>query len=143
MALYEIRGLRKSFGSHLVLDGVDFDVEKGSFTAIIGASGSGKSVIFKSMVGLLPLDAGTITFDGTNVSEQGEPGFRALRRRVGMLFQNHALFDSMTVGDNVAYGLREQKLLDEPGIEQRVAESLTLVQLPGTEAMWPAELSGG
>lgn len=143
MALYEVRGLRKSFGSNVVLQGVDFDVQKGSFTAIIGASGSGKSVIFKSMVGLVPTDAGVVTFDGVNVTEQGERGFRELRRRVGMLFQNHALFDSMPVGDNVAYGLREQKLLDEDGIAQRVAESLTLVQLPGTEAMWPSELSGG
>lgn len=143
MALYEIRGLRKSFGSHVVLNGVDFDVEKGSFTAIIGASGSGKSVIFKSMVGLQIPDAGQVVFDGVDVTAQGEPGFRALRRRVGMLFQNHALFDSMTVGDNVAYGLREQKLLEEDAIVQRVAESLTLIQLPGTESMWPSELSGG
>lgn len=143
MALYEVRGIRKSFGSHVVLDGVDFEVAKGSFTTIIGASGSGKSVLFKCMVGLQNPDAGSIVFDGVDVSAQGELGFRELRRRVGMLFQNHALFDSMCVGDNVAYGLREQKLMDEPAIAQRVAESLTLVQLPGTQQLWPSELSGG
>lgn len=143
MPLFEIRGIKKSFGAQVVLDGVDLDIEKGSFTTIIGRSGSGKSVLLKTIVGLQQPDAGTVTFDGVNATLGGDEAFRTLRRRVGMLFQNSALFDSMSVGDNVAYGLREQRLLDEPGILERVAESLTLVQLPGTEPMSPNELSGG
>ena len=143
MALIELRGIRKAFGPHPVLEGVSIDVEKGDFLTIAGPSGSGKSVLLKCGVGLLEADAGTVTFDGVDVTAGGDAAFRALRRRIGMLFQNAALFDSMTVMDNVAYGLREQQLLDEPGIARRVAESLALVQLPGTEALWPAELSGG
>jgi phospholipid/cholesterol/gamma-HCH transport system ATP-binding protein len=143
MALFELRGIKKSFGSQVVLDGVDLDIEKGSFTTIIGRSGCGKSVLLKSIVGLQHADSGSVTFDGVNATDAGESAFRSLRRRVGMLFQNSALFDSMSVADNVAYGLREQGLLDEDGITQRVAEALTMVQLPGTQPMSPVELSGG
>lgn len=137
------RGIEKSFGANSVLRGVDLAIEKGTFTTVIGRSGCGKSVLMKCIVGLQEADAGVVEFDGTNVSANGESGFRDLRRRVGMLFQNSALFDSMTVQDNVAYGLREQGVLDAAAIDQRVAESLSLVQLPGTQTMMPSELSGG
>jgi len=143
MALLEVRGIEKSFGANEVLRGVSFGIEQGSFTTIIGQSGSGKSVLMKCIVGLQEATRGTIEFDGVDVTARGEDGYRDLRRRVGMLFQNSAMFDSMTVGDNVAYGLREQRILDEDGIEARVSESLGMVQLPGTEDMMPSELSGG
>lgn len=143
MAYLAARGIKKSFGTNSVLRGVDLEIEKGSFTTIIGRSGCGKSVLMKCLVGLQEIDEGTVEFDDVDVGVKGEEGFRDLRRRVGMLFQNSALFDSMTVGDNVAYGLREQRVLDAAAIDKRVAESLTLVQLPGTEPMMPSELSGG
>lgn len=143
MALLSLRGIEKSFGANRVLDGFSIDLERGDFLTIAGASGSGKSVALKCAVGLLSPEAGEVHFDGQEVISRGEQGFRELRRRIGMLFQNAALFDSMTVADNVAYGLREQRLLSEPEIGRRVSESLALVQLPGTEPMAPAQLSGG
>lgn len=143
MSLLVARGITKSFGTNAVLRGVDLVIEKGSFTTVLGRSGCGKSVLMKCIVGLQDADSGQVEFDGIDVSAKGEDGFRELRRRVGMLFQNSALFDSMTVGENVAYGLREQGQLDEPAIGKRVEESLSMVQLPGTDGLMPSELSGG
>lgn len=143
MALFEIRGLRKRFGERWVLDGIDLDVHKGELLTIIGTSGSGKSVLLKHLIGLLQADEGKITFDGTDVTRLSEREWVQVRKRVGMLFQESALFDSLTVEDNVAYGLREHRLLDEPKIRERVAQSLERVSLPGTQHMWPASLSGG
>ncbi|MCA9608504.1 MAG: ATP-binding cassette domain-containing protein [Myxococcales bacterium] len=143
MALFEIRGLRKRFGDNLVLDGVDLDIFDGERITLIGESGSGKSVLLKHLIGLLRPDAGTIAFDGQDVTRLPEKDWIEIRKRIGMLFQWDALFDSLTVGDNVAYALREQRVLDEAAIQQRVAESLAQVSLPGIEAMWPASLSGG
>jgi phospholipid/cholesterol/gamma-HCH transport system ATP-binding protein len=140
---YEIRGLRKSFGSQVVLDGLDLDIVAGQFLTIIGESGCGKSVLLKAIIGVQPADAGSIRFDGADVALGDEAAFQQIRRRVGMLFQNSALFDSMSVFDNVAYGLREQRLLPEAEIPERVSESLGFVQLPGIEQMAPGELSGG
>jgi phospholipid/cholesterol/gamma-HCH transport system ATP-binding protein len=113
---YEIRGLRKSFGSQVVLDGIDLDIVAGQFLTIIGESGCGKSVLLKAIIGVQPADAGSIRFDGNDVALGDEVAFQQIRRRVGMLFQNSALFDSMSVFDNVAYGLREQRLLPEAEI---------------------------
>lgn len=143
MLRYEIRGLKKSFGAQVVLDGVDLDIVPGQFLTIIGESGSGKSVLLKAMIGVQPADEGSLRFDGQDVALGDEVAFQGIRRRVGMLFQNSALFDSMSVFDNVAYGLREQRLLPEAEIPERVREALSLVQLPGIEAMAPVELSGG
>ncbi len=143
MALFEIRGLKKRFGDHSVLDGVDLDVHAGERITLIGASGCGKSVLLKLMIGLLRADAGTIAFDGSDVTRLPERAWVEVRKRIGMLFQWDALFDSLSVGDNVAYALREQKILPEPAIAERVAESLAQVSLPGIEGMWPADLSGG
>ena len=143
MALFEVRGLKKSFGDDVVLDGVDLDIERGEVITLIGASGSGKSVLLKMLIGLIPADGGTIHFDGEDVTRFDEQQWAKVRKRVGMLFQEYALFDSMSVFDNVAYGLREQRLLPEPEIASRVAESLASVSLPGIEQMWPNDLSGG
>ena len=141
--LYEISGVAKSFGTHRVLDGVDLVVNKNEFLAIVGESGTGKSLLAKIMLGLVPADAGKIVFDGEDVTHVRERQWVHVRQRVGVLLQSSGLFDSMTVLDNVAYGLREQRVMDEPAILKRVAESLALVALPGTEAMHPGNLSGG
>lgn len=143
MALFEIRGLRKRFGDDVVLDGVDLDIHEGEHLTIIGKSGCGKSVLLKHLIGLMRADAGTIQFDGQDVTGYSEREWFAVRRRVGMLFQEGALFDSASVLDNVAYALREQRAMSEEQIRQRVTESLTAVDLPGIEEMWPASLSGG
>lgn len=143
MPLYEVRGLTKSFGTHRVLDGVDLVVNKGEFLTIVGESGVGKSLLVKTMLGLVSSDAGQIVFDGRDVTHIKEREWVSVRQRVGVLLQSSGLFDSMNVLDNVAYGLREQRLLDAAAIEKRVAESLALVALPGIQAMWPQDLSGG
>lgn len=143
MALYEVRGARKVFGDKVVLDSVDLDVHEGEFLTLCGVSGSGKSLLAKMMIGLHPADGGVFRFEGRDVSALHEQQWVTVRRNIGMLFQEGALFDSMTVFDNVAYGLREQRILTEDAIPQRVAESLAAVSLPGTESRWPKELSGG
>ena len=143
VALFEIRELVKSFGDNHVLRGIDLDIHQGEVITIMGESGSGKSVLIKMLIGLIKADSGTITFDGEDVTDLKEREWTKVRKRVGMMFQEYALFDSMNVFDNVAYGLREQRLLPEDEIAERVAESLTSVSLPGIEEMSPKDLSGG
>jgi phospholipid/cholesterol/gamma-HCH transport system ATP-binding protein len=143
MALFELRGLKKAFGPNVVLDGLDLDIVSGEVITIIGESGSGKSVLLKAMMGLLEVDSGTIRFDGEEVTGQSEQEWFDTRRRIGMLFQESALFDSLSVGENVGYALREQTSMNEDEIAKRVAETLALVALPGIESMAPADLSGG
>lgn len=143
MALIEVRGVRTQFGSKKVLRGVSLDVDKKELVSIIGESGTGKSLFLKHLVGLVPVTEGTITFDGRDVTRLKERDWIEIRRRVGIVFQGAALFDSLTIFDNVAYGLREQRLLPEKDIPRRVAESLELVSLPGIEHMVPGDLSGG
>lgn len=143
MALFEIRGLEKRFGDERVLRGIDLDVYEGEFLTIIGRSGCGKSVLLKHLIGLLQPDAGTLMFDGEPLNGLNEKGWVRVRKKVGMLFQEGALFDSLPVADNVAYALREHRVMDEPAIRQRVTESLAQVSLPGIEHMWPSSLSGG
>jgi phospholipid/cholesterol/gamma-HCH transport system ATP-binding protein len=143
MALFEVRGLRKAFGRHTVLDGLDLDIFAGEVVTIIGESGSGKSILLKAMMGLIEVDAGTIRFDGEDVTGQAERLWTQTRRRIGMLFQESALFDSLNVFENVAYALYEQTTMAEEDIATRVAETLALVGLPGIEAMAPSDLSGG
>jgi phospholipid/cholesterol/gamma-HCH transport system ATP-binding protein len=137
MALFEVRGLRKAFGRHIVLDGLDLDIFDGEVVTIIGESGSGKSILLKAMMGLLEVDAGTIRFDGQDVTRQTE------QQWTQMLFQESALFDSFNVYENVGYALREQTEMTEEEIASRVTETLSLVGLPGIEAMAPSDLSGG
>ena len=143
MALFEVRGLRKAFGRNRVLDGLDLDIFAGEVVTIIGESGSGKSILLKAMMGLIEVDSGTIRFDGEEVTDDTEQQWTQTRRRIGMLFQESALFDSLNVFENVAYALYEQTTMAEEEITTRVAETLTLVGLSGIEAMAPSDLSGG
>jgi phospholipid/cholesterol/gamma-HCH transport system ATP-binding protein len=139
----EIRGVKKSFGKNRVFSNVDLEIERGETMSIIGPSGCGKSVLLKMIVGLLTPDEGAVIYDGEDITAGGEEAFIRLRRHVAMLFQGAALFDSLSVFENVAYGLREQRKLDEEEITARVAESLAFVGLAGVEEVWPAALSGG
>jgi phospholipid/cholesterol/gamma-HCH transport system ATP-binding protein len=141
--MIEVRDLTKSFGAQLVLDSIAFKIENGESVAIIGRSGSGKSVLLKHLIGLLQPDAGEVLIDGENIVPMNERQLLRLRRKFGMLFQGAALFDSMTVAENVAFGLRRYEHLTEEEIGQRVAGALKTVDLPGTENKKPAELSGG
>ncbi len=143
MALFEVRGVRKAFGRHVVLDGLDFDIFEGEVVTIIGESGSGKSILLKALMGLIEIDAGTIRVDDEVISGASEEEWMRIRQRIGMLFQESALFDSLNVYENVAYALREQTDMPEEEIATRVSETLSLVALPGIEEMWPADLSGG
>jgi phospholipid/cholesterol/gamma-HCH transport system ATP-binding protein len=135
--------LHKSFGDKKVLQGFTLDVREGETMVVLGYSGSGKSVAIKHIVGLLTPDAGTVIVDGQEVPQLSRAELYKLREKVGYVFQFAALFDSLNVGDNVAMGLRKQGKLSEPEIRRRVAEVLSLVDLPGIESKMPAELSGG
>ena len=141
--MIEARNLRKSFDAQPVLDGVSFRIENGESVAIIGRSGCGKSVLLKLLIGLLPPDAGEALIDGENIVPMNERQLLRVRRKFGMVFQGSALFDSMTVAENVAFGLRRHEHLTEPEIARRVAGALEMVDLPGTENKQSAELSGG
>jgi phospholipid/cholesterol/gamma-HCH transport system ATP-binding protein len=143
MALFEIRGVHKRFGDAEVLRGIDLDIHEGEFLTVIGRSGSGKSVLMKCLIGLHRPERGSILFDGEELVGKSEVDWVETRRDIGMLFQEGALFDSLSVADNVSYALREQRLMPEPQIAERVADSLRRVSLPGIEDMAPADLSGG
>ncbi len=143
MALIEFRDVQKAFGKKVVYRSLNLSIEEGESLTIIGGSGQGKSVLLKMLIGLLRIDNGSIFFDGTDVSKLTERQYAPVRRRVAMLFQASALFDSLDVKENVAYGLREQLQMSESEISERVRESLSYVGLPGTEEMWPSDLSGG
>ena len=134
--------LTKAFGAKQVLRGVSLEVPDGRNTVIIGASGGGKSVTLKLIVGLIEPDGGAVEVDGDIVHEMDRRALAALRGRVGYVFQFAALFDSMTVAENIRLGLVKRKL-DEDEIQDRVAESLAVVELTGVEEKYPAELSGG
>lgn len=139
----KIRGLQKHFGSKKVLDGVNLDINTGESMVVIGASGTGKSVLIKHVIGLMKPDAGEILIDGVNVSELNPFDLGVFCRRFGMLFQGGALFDSMSVYDNVAFPLRERGELTEREISERVNEMLSLVEMDDRESLMPADLSGG
>jgi phospholipid/cholesterol/gamma-HCH transport system ATP-binding protein len=141
--MIEVRDLRKSFGTQLILDGVSFQIDAGESVVIIGRSGGGKSVLLKHLIGLLQPDSGSVLIDGENIGAMNERTLLRVRRKFGMVFQGAALFDSMTVAENVAFGLRRHEHLTEAEIAKRVAKALDLVDLPGTEGKNPAELSGG
>lgn len=135
--------VHKSFGEKVVLRGFSLDVNEGETAVIIGYSGTGKSVAIKHIVGLLEPDKGTVWVDGLEVPKLSRPELYALRAKIGYVFQFAALFDSMTIGDNVAMGLRKEGKLPEREIMKRVSEALELVDLPDVEMKMPAELSGG
>lgn len=141
--MIETRNLTKNFGQHVVLDGVSFRIEKGESVVIIGRSGCGKSVLLKLLIGLLRPDAGEVLIDGENISAMDERELIRVRRRFGMLFQSSALFDSLTVAENVAFAFRHDRSLSAGQIAERVADVLEMVDLPGIENKKPSELSGG
>jgi phospholipid/cholesterol/gamma-HCH transport system ATP-binding protein len=141
--MIRIRGLAKRFGAKVVLDGLDLDVERGETLVVIGGSGTGKSVLLKHIIGLLRPDAGEVTVDGVDVAALAGRGLMEFRKGFGMLFQGAALFDSLTVLENVAFGLREHQRLAEDEVRERVREKLALVGLRDVESLWPGELSGG
>jgi phospholipid/cholesterol/gamma-HCH transport system ATP-binding protein len=138
-----LRDVHVAFDKKVVLDGVSLEVPEGETVAVIGYSGAGKSVLLKTIVGLLRPDSGEVFVDGQNVGELRREELYELRRRVGYVFQFAALFDSMSVEDNVAMGLRRMATLDEAQIRERVAESLRLVEMEGYQTRLPGELSGG
>jgi phospholipid/cholesterol/gamma-HCH transport system ATP-binding protein len=135
--------VEKAFRQKAVLRGVTLDVRRGETLVLLGGSGSGKSVLLKHLNGLLRADAGTVEIDGVRLDTLDEDGLVPVRRRVSMLFQQGALFDSLTVGDNVAFPLREHHMLPEHDVPKRVAEALAMVGLERSERLMPAELSGG
>jgi phospholipid/cholesterol/gamma-HCH transport system ATP-binding protein len=141
--MIQIRGLTKQLGSKRVLDGLDLDIPKGETLVVLGPSGTGKSVLLKHIIGLMGPDRGSIEIDGENIVGMKEPEMNNVRKRFGMLFQGAALFDSMTVGENVGLALREHTRMKDREIRARVEERLEWVGLKGVEAMKPASLSGG
>lgn len=141
--MIETRDLKKSFNTHAVLNGVTFRVETGESVVIVGRSGGGKSVLLKHLIGLVPPDAGAVLIDGENIAGMDERQLLQVRRKFGMLFQGSALFDSMTVAENVGFALRRQRKFSESEIRDKIAEALAVVDLPGIENKKPSELSGG
>lgn len=142
-AFIEVRGLHKSIGSQHILRGVDIDVHKGETLAIIGPSGEGKTVLMKHLIGLLHPDQGSIVIDGESVIGLGERQFSSVRKKFGFLFQNAALFDAMTVEENVAFPLKEAGIKDRDEIAQRVHDALEVVDLEEHKSKLPVNLSGG
>ena len=141
--LIRVEDLHLSFGSNEVLRGVSMEVFKGETLLLLGGSGGGKSVLMKCMMGLLRPDSGRVFVEGVNISEMNERELGVVRSKMGMMFQNGALFDSMTVGANIAFPLREGGMRDEEKIEELVKESLEIVRLAGQDEKMPADLSGG
>lgn len=142
--MIQIVDLHKSFGSHHVLSGITLDVPAGSTLVILGGSGSGKTVLMKHMIGLLKPDSGRVVVDGEDIVPLGPEGLERMRRKFGMVFQAAALFDSMTVFENVSFPLREhRKELSEDQIRALVKEKLGIVGLKNVEEKYPADLSGG
>jgi phospholipid/cholesterol/gamma-HCH transport system ATP-binding protein len=139
----ELQGIHKRFGDKIIYRGLDLQVKKGETLTVLGPSGVGKSVMLRLLIGLHQADRGRVLVDGSDVAGLDAQGLRGLRRKVAMLFQGAALFDSCTVGENVAYGLREHFKWPAEKVAARVAECLEWVGLPGTEAMRPSDLSGG
>ena len=141
--MIEVFQLRKSFGTHLVLHDVSFRVESGESVAIIGRSGGGKSVLLKHLIGLLIPDSGRVLIDGDDLCGLNERQLLRIRQKFGMVFQGAALFDSMSVAENVSFALRRQRRFSDAEIRKKVAQALEVVELSGTENKRPSELSGG
>jgi len=143
-ALIQYKGVKKAFGKKRIYDDLSLEVEKGETLTVIGGSGSGKSVLLKCLIGLMYPDDGEVLFDGHDVTTLTERELRDVRRRVSMVFQGAALFDSLSVGENIAYPLHEHTPDMSPEqVASRVDKVLHMVNLPGIEAMKPSDLSGG
>lgn len=141
--MISVVNLHKTLGSQEVLCGVDLDISRGHTHVILGRSGSGKSVLLKHLVGLFKPTSGRVLIDGEDISKLRERQLGAIRKKVGILFQSGALFDSMSVGENIAFPLKESGLKDPDQIRKRVAEALEMVDLSGEEEKMPENLSGG
>jgi phospholipid/cholesterol/gamma-HCH transport system ATP-binding protein len=141
--MIEVIGVHKSFGSLQVLRGVNLKVEKGESMTVIGGSGSGKSVLLKHIIGLLFPDRGRVTVDGQVLNDLDEQGLNEMRKKFGMLFQGAALFDSLTVWENVGFGLKQHTNLSDREVREIATQKLALVGLKEVEDKMPADLSGG
>lgn len=141
--MISLRQLTMAFGSKVVLDELDLDVYKGETLAVIGPSGSGKSTVIKVLTGLLAPTSGSVQIEGQETSGFDDDAWDELRCHMGVVFQYSALFDFLSVGENVAFGLRRHFKLPEEEIQRRVAALLEMVGMPDTQSMMPAELSGG
>lgn len=139
----EMRGIKKSFGDQVVLRGVDLDVRRGEVLVLLGGSGGGKSVLLKHMMGLLQPDEGTVTLEGKVISDLSERGLSWARKKISIMFQGGALFDSMTVAENIAFPMQEAGVRDRDELFRRVSDALKIVHLEGQEDKMPAALSGG
>jgi phospholipid/cholesterol/gamma-HCH transport system ATP-binding protein len=141
--MISVRQLTKTLGKQEVLRGVDLEIQNGETCVVIGRSGGGKSVLIKHFIGLFQPTSGTVLVDGEDITQLKERKLGTLRKKIGMLFQSGALFDSMTVGENIAFPLREGGMKDPKEIRERVAEALEMVDLAGEEEKMPENLSGG
>jgi len=141
--MIELRGVTKSFGSQTVLNGLNLKIPAGLITAVIGPSGEGKSVLLKHMIGLMRPDSGNVVVDGEPITCLGRRRMNRVREKFGMLFQNSALFDSLTVFENVAFPLQEKTSLSDAEIARKVRDALLQVGLTGADAKYPDQLSGG
>ncbi len=138
-----VRGLFKSFQGTPVLRGVDLDVMEGETVVVLGGSGEGKTVLLRHLNGLERPDAGEVIIDGQRLNQLSEDELGAVRKKVSMVFQLGALFDSLNVYENISYPLREHATLDEKALARRVRELLEMVEMPNVENLYPSELSGG
>jgi phospholipid/cholesterol/gamma-HCH transport system ATP-binding protein len=141
--MLQIKDIYKTLSHHAVLKGVSLNMKEGERIVVIGRSGGGKSVLLRHVIGLLKPDSGTVIFKGTDLTPLEEEALNPYRRHIGMLFQNGALFDSLSVEENLAFPLVEEKTFNPAEIKKRVAEALEMVDLPGQQKKMPAELSGG
>lgn len=141
--LIRVRGLHQHFGENHVLRGVDLDVYPGETLCLLGTSGGGKTVLTKHMLGLMQPAKGSILIDGEEIAHMGERKLGPVRKKLGVMFQNGALFDSMTVAQNIAFPLIESGIKDNAELDRKVAKVLDIVRLPGQEDKMPASLSGG
>lgn len=143
MSMIEYKNLVKKFGDRTILKGLSFKIAKGEILFILGTSGTGKSVLLKNTVGLLTPDEGEIWIDGQEISKFSEEQYQSIRKKCGMVFQHPALFDSLTVFENVAFGLRRHFDYSEEVIKEKVQKALQLVNLSGINEKKPAEISYG
>lgn len=141
--MIEFKNLVKKFGARTVLNGLSLSIQEGEIVFILGTSGTGKSVLLKSLVGLLRPDAGEVWIDGEEVSQFTEDQYLTIRKKCGMVFQHPALFDSLSVYENVAYGLRRHYSLPEAEVQQKVKKALGLVNISNVEEKRPAQISYG
>jgi phospholipid/cholesterol/gamma-HCH transport system ATP-binding protein len=141
--ILEIRNMKKRYKDKIVHDGVSFELRKGEILSLFGGSGTGKSVALRSIIGLERPDSGEIIFKGQDISKLSEAALTPVRRQIAYVFQNGALFDSMSVKDNLAYPLVEHTKLSDAAIDDKIGKMLDLIKMQGSENLLPASLSGG